>query len=293
MKTCECTVQKSFKIKNIQVSHFARKECFEFFTELPICSSCNLPIVGKEEEEKLQMEASRLYQKKHGLLLPEEITALRKKLGLSRNGFAEYLRVIPLTVWFWERKGRAQDRSTDELIRLKCSPEYVSMNQGELNTIKKIKQNDLTGNRSLIIENVKNILLHLVKNTKSSKLFLNKILFYIDFLHFKKHGMSITGLKYIPLQYGPCPERFQDIFQRFIYEGVLTPKEEYQFHPNIEPDMTLFDEEELETIDYVLNLCKKDGGRKLYDLSHEEEGFKETPAYQPISYERFAKKLKI
>lgn len=295
MLLCECknTNQQSFKIRKVQVSHLARKEIFKFCMELPVCSVCNNPRVGKEEEEKLQMEANHLYQKKHGLLLPEQIEGFRKQLGLSRNGFAEYLRVIPLTVWFWERKGRAQDRSTDELIRLKCSPEYVSMHSDEINRIKKIKQDDFTGNRGLILENVKNIILYLVRHVQASKLFLNKILFYIDFLHFKKHGVSITGLKYIPLQYGPCPERFQDIFQRLIYEGILIPKEEYEFESTIDPDMSLFGDQELETINYILNLSKNDGGRELYNLSHEEEGFKETLSYHPISYKKYAKKLKI
>lgn len=294
MKSC-CCLEKASKTKTqkIKISRCCRKEEFTFVAELPVCLVCNNPRINKEEEERLQMETNRLYQKKYGLLLPEEIEALRKGLKLSRNGFAEYLRVIPLTIWFWERKGRVQDKSMDELIRLKCSPEYTSMHMSELNKIKKLKPDDLTGNRVLDMENVKNILLYLVKRMGSSKLFLNKILFYIDFLHFKRHGTSITGLRYLPFQYGPCPEGFQGIFQGLIHENALIPKEEYEFQSTIDPDMSIFDDQEIETIEHILNLCKRDGGRGLYELSHEEEGFKSTPSYQPISYSKFAKTLMI
>ena len=122
---------------------------------------------------------------------------------------------------------------------------------------------------------------------------MNKILFYIDFYHFKKHGISITGSKYVPLQYGPCPDRFQEHFQRYIDQGVLIPLNGYKFEIGQEPDMSIFTEQEMETINHVFNLCKDDGGRKLYELSHEEEGYLKTPACQPISYGKHASELKI
>ena len=41
---------------------------------------------------------------------------------------------------------------------------------------------------------------------------LNKELFYSDFLHFKKYGMSISGLRYQAIEFGPVPVHFRTIY---------------------------------------------------------------------------------
>lgn len=58
------------------------------------------------------------------------------------------------------------------------------------------------------------------------------------------------------------------------------------------PDLMLFDDHERETLEYVRKFCQSHGAKKLYELSHQEKGYKETPECAFINYE-FAKDLLI
>jgi len=132
----------------------------------------------------------------------------------------------------------------------------------------------------------------LIENARVSILFLNKALFYVDFYHFKRHNRSITGARYVPLDYGPCPDQYQTIFEHLVAKGSIEPKEKHKFEVKEKPDLSLFDDYEKETIQFICKLCKKNGGKDLLKVSHQEKGFKETAACRFISYE-YAKDLKI
>lgn len=123
-------------------------------------------------------------------------------------------------------------------------------------------------------------------------MYINKALFYVDFLHFKRYGRSLTGSRYIPLDYGPCPDQFQSIFRHLEVHDILKRTGKHNLAANITIDETVFDDQELETLNTVVNLAKKDGGRNLYNLSHGEVAFEKTTFACPISYEH-ARELKI
>ena len=78
-----------------------------------------------------------------------------------------------------------------------------------------------------------------------------------------------------------------------IADGEITAIEGHRFRVNKTPDMSEFSVEEMESINDIIKLAKNDKGQKLFDLSHEERGFIETPLYETISYEKYAKDLKI
>ena len=52
-----------------------------------------------------------------------------------------------------------------------------------------------------------------VHNEKSGvvKTKLNKEMFYADFLHYRRHGRSISGLQYKAIQLGPVPVHYDKI----------------------------------------------------------------------------------
>jgi hypothetical protein len=125
-----------------------------------------------------------------------------------------------------------------------------------------------------------------------SPLFLNKALFYADFKHFIKYGTSITGTRYVHLEYGPCPDQYQNLIHILLKEEVLIPAGHHALKSKEKADLSVFDDSEKETLEYIAELAKKDNGQKLLKLSHEEQAFKKTEPLQFISYD-FAKTLKI
>ena len=58
-------------------------------------------------------------------------------------------------------------------------------------------------------EKLLNAILFFCKNTqKQSKVKIFKLLYFLDFQHFKETGRSVTNLDYQALDFGPVPEDF-------------------------------------------------------------------------------------
>ena len=49
--------------------------------------------------------------------------------------------------------------------------------------------------------------------------------------------------------------------------------------------MSLFDDRELETLEFLIKIYQEKGGEYLYDLSHGEKGFVDTKECDFISYD--------
>jgi hypothetical protein len=208
---------------------------------------------------------------------------------MTQSQFAEYLGFGEASIKRWETYF-VQEKAQDDHIRLKCDETYASSNAIEVRS--KHQQPDIyNGNVKFSLERFQAAALYLLPATKSP-LFLNKAMFYADFVHYKKHGRSLTGAKYIPLEYGPCPDQYQSLFERMKELNLISSVGRHNIEPKVQPDMTQFDDKEIETLKTIYQLAEKDGGQTLFDKSHEEEAFLQTKSYEPISYD-FAKKLRL
>jgi DNA-binding transcriptional regulator YiaG len=254
-----------------------------------VCTACSAPLMDSQQMNHLRRAAADQYRRMHHLLTSDEIIKFRQDLDMSQIAFANYLKVGEASVKRWETY-YVQDVVQDENIRLKCDEAYAESNALEVHW-KSHPADIYSGKRRFNWELFKQAVCYLVELTKSP-LFLNKALFYLDFIHFKRHGISITGSRYVHLEYGPCPDQYQNVFDVLLSDGTLTAISHHELHTTVKPDLAVFDEAEKETLRYVADLVKSDQGKKLLELSHEEQAFKKTHALQLISYE-FAKNLKI
>ena len=238
---------------------------------------------------QLRRAAADQYRRLHHLLTSDEIIKFRQALGMSQVAFANYLKVGEASVKRWETY-YVQDEVQDENIRLKCDEVYAENNALAVHW--KTHPADIySGKRRFNWELFKQAVCYLIQWTPSP-LFLNKALFYLDFIHFKRHGMSITGARYVHLEYGPCPDQYQNVFDRLMQEGTLTAISYHELASSVKPDLSVFDETEKETLKLVADLVKNDQGKELLEKSHQELAFKKTRPLQIISYE-LAKDLKI
>ena len=89
---------------------------------------------------------------------------------------------------------------------------------------------------------------------------LNKVLYFADFAHVRRTGRAISGAEYQKLDHGPAPRRLRPIRDRLVASGeaaivaedVLGYKQQ-RLVPNRAADTSVFSDEELETIDQVLD----------------------------------------
>lgn len=109
---------------------------------------------------------------------------------------------------------------------------------------------------------------------------MNKLLFYADFLKYKREGFGITGLEYRAIKHGPVPNGYGEVYSRI--EGV--DMEDY-IYPNgtsgqllqtmEAPDMSVFSELEAEILAEVYERFKNVSAGTISDISHKEKGWME------------------
>ncbi len=153
-----------------------------------------------------------------------------------------------------------------------------------------------------------NAVLYFARNTDPESLGplkLNKLLYYSDFLHFKKYGRPITNDRYVRMEHGPVPSTSYMIFgqtagnlgdkptktvlsdkvtiKKTLYKGKVINKIEALR----EPDMSVFSDSEIEVLKHVAEVCrsKKLTGSKLRAATHlPDSPWSRTEENQTIDY---------
>lgn len=126
-------------------------------------------------------------------------------------------------------------------------------------------------------EKLINAIIYFAKNTKKcGKVKLMKLLYFLDFMHFKQTGKSVTGLKYYAWDKGPVPkDLFEEIsgdmgedlkkaiaivpFDRF---QKIVPKRAQRF------DSTHFTKREINLLKMTADIFKDANAEQMTMVSH-------------------------
>ncbi len=113
---------------------------------------------------------------------------------------------------------------------------------------------------------------------------INKMLFYADFLNFKKEVQSISGCRYRAINMGPVPNNFNSLFDYIAENNHIDitvtsfPNGSIgdQFTPNAKRifDETKLTKVEIETLKEVVSKFKKAKTPEIIEISHKEEVWK-------------------
>jgi hypothetical protein len=121
---------------------------------------------------------------------------------------------------------------------------------------------------------------------------LNKVLFFSEFAHMRRHGRPISGAEYQKLQFGPAPRRLVPVRQKLLEQGSARLVDEmYQglvqerLVPLREPDLTLFSQEELGVIDRVAGELYGTTATDASVMSHDEVGWQMVEERETIPFE--------
>ena len=150
----------------------------------------------------------------------------------------------------------------------------------------------ITHNREKLI----NSIIYFARNTKyCGKTKLLKLLYFLDFKHFKQTGKSVTGLDYFAWRMGPVPqELFEEISGRMkpdlkaaIHE--LTDEEFQKIRPNKKFDNQYFSNREMKLIEeiaFIFNDAKADEMIESTHLKNEpwDRTIKEKGEFKQIDY---------
>ena len=108
-----------------------------------------------------------------------------------------------------------------------------------------------------------------------TKLF--KLLYLLDFEHFKKTGKSVTGLSYEAWKLGPVPvslfhelkEPEPDMTSKLLFE-MDDLEDAFQIIPKSDFDLSLFTKRELDLLANISDKYKFSSANDLIDLTHQE-----------------------
>lgn len=288
MKCPNCESEK-FEKKNIRFNPEIKGKGVEVVVPALVCKKCQMSLMDDEQMNILRRAAANKYREQHNLLTSEQIISFRRALGMSQAAFANYLNVGEASIKRWETY-YVQELVQNDHIRLKCDEAYAEHNALQVHW-KSHSPDIFSGNRPFCLELFKQAVRYLIGFTKSP-LFLNKALFYADFKHFQRYGISITGARYVHLEYGPCPDQYQNVYQLFLTKGVLVSGGKHTLKSSEKPDLSVFSDTEREILEQIAKLTQKDGGKKLLTISHKEAAYTQTEPLHMISYE-LSKDLKI
>lgn len=124
---------------------------------------------------------------------------------------------------------------------------------------------------------------------------LAKLLYFADFDLYEKRQKSITGDVYKAYPKGPLPVGLNEILGELIEKKAIKTEtvqewgEEYaptEIYKNVsEPDMSIFNQEEIKILDRVVRHYGHLNGEQLAELSHVEAPYTAARPYEEVPYE--------
>ena len=323
-KYCEeCGREVETKVITKRESYDVCGESIEVDAQILVCAECGEEFYCEELDNSTLIRAYNEYRRRHKLLLPEEIKKIREQYGLSQRSFAKLLNWGDKTICRYEN-GSIQDKAHNSLLLFLREPEnmrtYLTENEivlderqkaKLLDTVDKLEQDkeyragrrffelffsripsEENGFKGFDYEKLCAMVLFFAhKSTGLLKTKLMKLLNYSDMVFYKENGISISGLKYAHLPYGPVPDNFDIILGKMaadhlahievIYDGAY---EKHQVVPECDVPEGVLSDSEVEMLNRIYEKFKSFGSVEISDYSHKEKGYNATKTGQIISY---------
>ena len=251
-----------------------------------------------EMDEANIFQVYNQYRAKHGIPFPDEISGLREHYGLSAAKMSQILGFGINQYRMYEDGEVPSVSNARTIIAAREKDVFMSfveaskseMSEPEYQRIRKkvegangdykpiVQPSEYTGFRSLSIDKVANVVRQIISTIGSTFVTkMNKLLFYADFIHYKKHGYGITGITYRALPFGPVPEHGGTLYsslpgidmEEFVYPSGQSgiKLEATEITDNI------LNESELRTIEQVCSLFSNMSAGEISQTSHLEKGW--------------------
>ena len=324
--------------REVETKIITKKECYdvsgeqiEVDAQVLVCAECEEELYCEELDNATLTRAYNEYRRRHRLLFPDEIKKIREKYGLSQRGFAKLLNWGDKTICRYEN-GSIQDKAHNSLLLFLREPEnmrtYLTENEISLDerqkakllaAVEKLEQDaeyrvgsrifDLFFSRTPCKENgfkgfdyekvCAMVLFFAHKSSELLKTKLMKLLNYSDMIFYKENGISMSGLKYAHLPYGPVPENFDILLGKMAADHIAHIEvtydngyEKHQVIPECDISEDIFSAEELEVLERIFVKFKDFGSADISNYSHKEKGYRSTKQGEIISYS-YAKDIQL
>lgn len=324
--------------KEVETKVVTQKECYdvcgeqiEVDAQVLVCADCGEELFCEELDSATLVSAYNEYRRRHKLLLPKEIKKIREQYGLSQRSFAKLLNWGDKTICRYEN-GSVQDKAHNSLLLFLRNPKnmrtYLMENEIAidekqkirlLDTVEKLENNAEYRAERVFFEKIFSkvpceengfkgfdyeklcamVLFFAHKSPELLKTKLMKLLNYSDMIYYKENGVSMSGLRYAHLPYGPVPENFDILFGRMSIDNIAHIEviyengyEKHQVIPEKAIPDNILSAEELEVLERIYDKFKDFGSVEISNYSHKEKGYSATKQGEIISYS-YAKDIQL
>ena len=287
-----------------------RGEKYEYIHASWLCADTGEMFTNDETDNAGYAQVTNQYRVKYGIPFTDEIISVRERYGLSAAKMAQIMG-FGINQWRYYEAGEVPSVSNGRMIRSIMSPvvflDYLNSSKHILGEkeydklyvkVSAIVQSDRynekeeydlarvflcergveNGFAPLSLVRLRNILLYIMN--RCGEVFctkMNKLLFYADFLAYRRTGMAISGLSYKAIGFGPVPERWDRVYSQFD-DVIQEPrsygeKEGYVLVSDEVADRAVFTSEEIDILDEVCARFYNETSTDMTRISHEESAW--------------------
>lgn len=302
-----------------------RKESIDIIEKYVKCTVCQDDVYDENTANNTMEQLSQLYQSKNSFTC-DDVKKIRKITGLTQSQFARVLNMGEATIKRYESGASLPDATQLGILKmLKNNSAFIvrfyeenkeGLTDQEIHSID-LKLQDLAS--SILGKSAYDILRLIYSKYekkidngysvfKPEKLFnmilffaragvlktkLMKLLWYSDFLMFKRKNYSISGTPYWHMQLGSVPGCGNGLsLISTEEEDLATDYTKMIINSNVPFNHSLFKEDEITILSCVEDFFRSYGSRVIRDFSHKEEGWRQTKEEQLIPY-AYAKTLQL
>lgn len=288
-----------------------------------LCADTGERFTTDEMDDVAFVQVTNQYRAKYGIPFTDEIIAVREKYDVSAAKMSLILG-MGTNQWRLYEAGEVPSVSNGRMIRSIKNPQvfegYVHSSKNLLEekeylallskiaksyTINEDDSQDQYGLPKVFqcergVENgyarqslthLKNILLYILNLT--GEVFctkMNKLLFYADFLSYRRYGVAMTGLCYRAIDFGPVPERWDRVYSCFE-EIIQEPRSFGEKEGNVLVSIGQADGDKLTSQEKSIldEVCKRFISCTSYEMtrfSHDEDAWRENvEGYRRIPFD--------
>ncbi|CAH8718482.1 DUF4065 domain-containing protein [Paenibacillus thiaminolyticus] len=320
---CQC--EREVEVLEREARYTFRKEPFDIIEQYMKCNICGNDVTDEKLGTETLKKLSQAYENKHSINA-ESIKELRQQFGLTQSLFSKILNMGIATIKRYESGSSSPSTTQIHVLKLlKNNPESilkfyeenkVRLTSEEQHAVEKkftqlFSENELERMSSQLFEMIYKPFQNTVNNGFSAvnmkkffhmifyfgqegvlKTKLMKLLWYADFLMYKRNRMSISGVPYIHKPFGPVPKDYEMVLG--CLEGLnqisISTEEERDGFTRItitsleEFEHELFTSQEHEVISFVQKYFEYYGSGKISDFAHDTLAWKETQNDELIPY---------
>lgn len=309
-------VQEHVEYKGIEVDYTAEYE---------YCTNAEEYVAEDEMISRNDIAMKDAYRKSSNLLTSTEIENIRTKYGITQMDLACILGWGGKTITRYESH-QVQDVAHDSILKkIDNDPEWflelICQGREKLKEsaykryraivagiyenrqddylrksihaqyIRYVEESTYNGGKRLDLDKVVDVIRYFANSSEMMNLYkvkLMKLLWYADYLSYKRHNVSVTGLVYTIMPMGAVPIAHKlliDLKGVYYEEDEFSEGSGYHFLKTDNENYVSLTQRDKEILDKVIQVCGKDTKEQIVRRMHNERAYKETAPGQIISYQ--------